>query len=76
MATYLENLVIIRDNYAQSLATESALQISNGPKPSYSIDGQSVNWDAWRDSMMAKIAALNELLAAGEPFELHSVGYN
>ena len=75
MATYTENLVIIRDGYAQLLATEVAHQIANGPKPDYSIDGQSVSWEGWREGMMKKIAALNELILDTDPFELHSVGY-
>ena len=75
MATYLENLVIIRDGYAQSLATEAAYQVANGPKPDYSIDGQSVSWEAWRSGMMKKLEELNDLIGAADPFELHSVGY-
>lgn len=75
MPTYAENLTTIRDNYAQALATESAYQITNGPKPSYSIDGESVNWDTWRDSMLAKIDTLEKLIqSASGPFTVRSRG--
>lgn len=62
MATDVDNLKAIRSSYITTLATEAAYQAANGPKPSYSIDGESVNWDAWRDSMMAKVDAVTELI--------------
>lgn len=75
MATYAENLTAIRDGYAQTLATEAAYQAANGPKPSYSIDGETVNWDTWRDSMHAKIESLTkQIQAAGGPFSVRSRG--
>ena len=75
MPTPVENLVTIRANYIQALATESAYQVTNGPKPSYSIDGESVQWDSWRDSMTSKITELTELIQKlGGPVMVRSRG--
>lgn len=62
MASDVDNLKTIRSNYIATLATESSFQVANGPKPSYSIDGETVNWDTWRDSMTAKIDAITEMI--------------
>lgn len=60
MASESDNLKTIRANYIQLLADESAYQVANGPKPSYSIDGETVQWDEWRDKTMARIDALTD----------------
>ena len=62
MASDVDNLKATRSSYIATLATEAAYQAANGPKPSYSIDGETVNWDTWRDSMVDKIAKLTELI--------------
>ena len=36
------------------------------PKPSYSIDGQSVSWDAYRQSLNEQIAFLREQIKEAE----------
>jgi len=59
MVTEAENIATIRANLLASLATESA-----NPKPSYSIDGQSVDWNGYRAAILAQVAALNAVLAA------------
>lgn len=59
MATEAENIATIRANLLAALATESA-----NPKPSYSIDGQSVDWNGYRAAILAQVAALNAVLAA------------
>ena len=59
MASEAENIATIRANLLASLATESA-----NPKPSYSIDGQSVDWNGYRTAILGQIAQLNAILAA------------
>ena len=59
MATDAENIATIRSNLLTALATESA-----SPKPSYSIDGQSVDWNGYRAALMKQIADCNALLTA------------
>ena len=70
MATYLENLTTLRDQLAANLVTETA-----DPKPSYSIDGQSVDHAGAFAIWTAKLIEINKLLAAADPFELESIGY-
>ncbi len=75
MATEADDLKTIRASYIATLKTEAAYQAANGPKPSYSIDGESVNWDAWRDSMLKKIEDLTNLIQAiAGPFSVRSRG--
>ena len=61
MATDAQNIATIRSNLLASLATESA-----SPKPSYSIDGQSVDWNGYRKAITQQIKDLDELLAASQ----------
>ena len=61
MATDAQNIATIRSNLFASLATESA-----NPKPSYSIDGQSVDWNGYRAAVLKQIADLNALMSAAE----------
>ncbi len=68
MATDLENLATIKSNYLAALAADST-----NPKKSYSIDGQSVNRDAWRESLFKRIAEIDELLTSAQgPFEVEA----
>lgn len=65
MATDAQNIATIKSNLLAALATESA-----SPKPSYSIDGQQVDWNGYRAAMMKQIADCDALLAvAAGPWE-------
>jgi hypothetical protein len=59
MATDADNIATIRANLLAALATESA-----NPKPSYSVDGQQVDWNGYRTAILGQIVALNGLQAA------------
>jgi hypothetical protein len=70
MATDLELLTTIRTNLLTKLSTESA-----NPKVSYSLDGQTVNYDAWYAAMWAQLEQVNKQLAACEgPWEVSTEG--
>lgn len=58
MATALENLKTARDAVALELAN------FDYGKTTYSIDGQSVQWDAHLANLMAAHKGLNEQIAA------------
>ena len=69
MATDIQNIATIKSNLLAALATESA-----NPKPSYSIDGQNVDWNGYRASLLKQIADLDAILAAaGGPWEVADV---
>ena len=63
MATDLQNMVAIRSNYLASLAAEAALQAAGNPRPDYSLDGESVSWDRWREAMQARIDKYTTMIA-------------
>jgi len=64
------NLATSRSNLLAELASVTA-----SPKASYSIDGQSVDHNAYRRSLLAELREINELTAAiGGPFEVETVG--
>ncbi|HWA99028.1 MAG TPA: hypothetical protein VG713_11075 [Pirellulales bacterium] len=69
MPTFLQNLITSRDNIAANLA-----EITASPKPSYSIDGQRVSWQALYDSYLRQLAALDAQIAGADPFEISSQG--
>ena len=50
-------------------------QITATPKPSYSIDGQSVSWGEYLRQLQETVAWCDRQLAAAEPFEIHSQAY-
>lgn len=56
MPTAAENLQTAIDNLTAALATESA-----NPQPSYSINGQSVDWNGYRAAILKQIRDMHEL---------------
>lgn len=64
MATYQQNLETSRDNIAAALADATA-----NPKPNYSVDGQSVSWGDYLESLQRALDGINSKIAAGEPYE-------
>ncbi len=69
MTTYLDHLKQTRDQVAANLAA-----ITADPKPSYSIDGQSVSWQSLFDSYVTQMERLESQIAAAEPYEFQSRG--
>lgn len=66
MATDAENLATIRSNILATLATESA-----NPKPTYSIAGQNVDWNGYRNSLMQQLKDINaQMDAISGPWEV------
>lgn len=58
MASDVDNLKAQRSSLCQALATEAALQAAGGPRPVVTVDGESVNWDQWRESTLRQIDAI------------------
>lgn len=75
MATDADNLQSIKSNYISLLAKESAYQLAHGPKPTYTIDGENLDWDGFRRELMTRIKDLNELLIIESgPYEIRTQG--
>lgn len=65
MATDLENLLTIRSNLLAALA-----DISANPKPTYSINGQSVSHNEHRRSLLEEVKSINALIVQADgPYE-------
>jgi hypothetical protein len=72
--SYLTSLTDARDKAAARLAEALA-----SPKPSYMVNGQSVQWSAYCNMLTETIGRLNRLIAEGDvdgtPVEIVSQGY-
>ena len=66
MATVLENLQTRKVAIAEILASGEA------SKPTYSIDGQSVQWESYRMSLLKELADLNDLINLMDPYEIQT----
>lgn len=60
----LQTLLTIRDNLLARIQ-----EVTANPKPNYSIDGQTVQWQSYLDSLFAKLESVNGQINAAEPFE-------
>jgi hypothetical protein len=69
MPTDLNQVQTIKSQTLTLIAT-----ITASPKPSYSIDGQSVSWTEYLKQLQATVAWCDEQLAREDPFEIHSRG--
>jgi hypothetical protein len=69
MASDVEQLRAIR---AQTLARIA--EITASPKPSYSLDGQSVSWGDYLAKLRSTVDWCERKLAGEEPFEIRSQG--
>lgn len=50
-------------------------EITEQPKPNYSIDGQTVSWQSYFDSLMANLTRIDQQINSAEPYEEVSRGY-
>ena len=64
-----EQLATIKSQTLQLIADLRA-----NPKPSYTIDGQSVSWESYVASLQATVDWCDRKLAGYEPFEVWSQG--
>ena len=74
MATAAQHLSNIKNSLLASLAAETAYQEAHGPKPSYSLDGESYSWAEWRTAVLAQVGELNLLIQQEAPFCIVSRG--
>ena len=65
-AEFLEALRETRQNYILTLKNLSADQAAGTLKPTYNIDGQSVNWTRYQEILMKNIKDLTEQIAQAD----------
>jgi hypothetical protein len=71
MPTDAAQLATIKTQTLAIIATITAV-----PKPTYSIDGQTVSWGEYLQQLQETVAWCDRQLAGEEPFEIHSLGYS
>jgi hypothetical protein len=69
MPSDLEQLQTIR---SQTLALIG--ELTANPKPTYTLDGQTVSWSQYLAALQATVDWCERKLAGQEPFEVHSQG--
>jgi len=73
MSTHITDLTTARDRAATRLK-----EVLANPKPSYSVNGQTIQWSAYCNMLTETIDRCNRLIAAGDndgaPFEIISQG--
>ena len=78
MATVQDNLNTIKTNLVLLVAAETAYQVANGPKPTYSLDGESYDFPTWMEKIVGpngKIEMINKLIQQEDgAFEVRSFG--
>lgn len=67
--TDAEQLRLIRSQTLSRIA-----ELTAQPKPSYTLDGQSVAWESYLSQLQDTVAWCDRQLASAEPFELRSQG--
>jgi hypothetical protein len=66
MATIAENLATAKAGFARQLA-----EISANPKPSYTVDGRTYNWNEYLRFLMESMKSLDEAIQSEEgPIEV------
>ena len=69
MPSDLEHLQTIK---SQTLALIA--ELTANPKPTYSLDGQTVSWNQYLATLQATVDWCERKRAGEEPFEIHSQG--
>jgi len=69
--SWLTDLQDSRDQIASQIK-----DLTENPKPSYSIDGQSISWTQHFEALVERLKDINDAINAAEPYEEHSVGYS
>jgi len=69
MPSDAETLATIKSNLLERIA-----EVTAEAKPNYNIDGQSVSWQSYLDSLWAKVKEIDQQIALTEPYEEVSQG--
>lgn len=72
MATRAERLTATRDNLLQIVEEQTAAWVAAGCPPTFSVDGESYQWDSWLTSKMQAIESLDKLIQRATPFYVRS----
>ena len=69
IAQKVAGLKATKDGYLADLYMDA----STGTQPDYSLDGRTVNRNAWREGLFNRIKQIDELINALQPYQKKSV---
>lgn len=69
--TYIDDLKTARDQIADQIK-----DLTLNPKPTYTIDGQTVKWTEHFSALVDRLEKLDKAINSAEPYEAQSIGYN
>lgn len=72
MSTRAERLTAIRDNLLQIVEEQTAAWVAAGCPPTFSVDGESYQWDSWLTSKTQAIEQVDKLIQRAQPFYVRS----
>ena len=61
-----------RDNIEQIVEAQTLAWVAAGCPPTFSVDGESYQWDSWLASKLAAIESLDKLIQRAQPFYMRS----
>ncbi|HEX4000645.1 MAG TPA: hypothetical protein VHX65_19005 [Pirellulales bacterium] len=59
----------------RSMALAQLVELRANPKPTYTIDGQTISWESYIRSVEAAVDWCDAKLIGLDPFEVRSQGY-
>lgn len=73
MASIVDTLTAARDNIAGVVANQTAAWLAAGCPPTFSIDGESYDWNNWLAGKLDAIERLNvQIQNVSDPFIVRS----
>ncbi len=71
----VDSVIRARDNLALLIEMQTAKWVASGCPPTYSIEGESYDWNNWLTSKMDNLNAMNQTIQQMQgPFIIRSKG--
>ncbi len=68
MPTRAERLTSIRDNLLAIIDSQTEAWVTAGCPPTFSVDGESYQWDSWLTSKLEAIKSLDALIQRAQVY--------
>ena len=68
MSTRTDRLTASRDNVLQIVEEQTAAWVTAGCPPTFSVDGESYQWDSWLSSKLEAIKSLDALIQRAQVY--------
>lgn len=67
---YIDDLKSARNNVAARLK-----EITESPRPDYSLDGESISWSGYFSMLTGQLESLNKAIQAAQPYQKFTRGF-